>query len=124
MGDKSKIEWTEATWNPIVGCSVVSPGCADCYAARVAGRIEKAMPKTTDTEGVMNAVADGLDKIFNGVAAQSKPVNGFVLLVFPLDAPEGARVNYASNAKRADIVSALKEIVARFEGQPEAKGRA
>lgn len=32
MGDKSGIEWTEATWNPVVGCSKVSPGCAHCYA--------------------------------------------------------------------------------------------
>lgn len=30
----SKIEWTEETWNPIVGCSVVSPGCTNCYAMR------------------------------------------------------------------------------------------
>jgi protein gp37 len=32
MGDGSAIEWTEATWNPVVGCSKVSPGCANCYA--------------------------------------------------------------------------------------------
>ena len=32
MGDRSAIEWTEATWNPVVGCSKVSPGCAHCYA--------------------------------------------------------------------------------------------
>lgn len=37
MADKSAIEWTDATWNPIVGCSVVSPGCANCYAMRLAG---------------------------------------------------------------------------------------
>lgn len=37
MADKSKIEWTDATWNPIVGCSVVSPGCTNCYAMRLAG---------------------------------------------------------------------------------------
>lgn len=36
----SKIEWTEDTWNPIVGCSVVSPGCTNCYAMRMAGRLE------------------------------------------------------------------------------------
>ena len=36
----SKIEWTEATWNPIVGCSVVSPGCTNCYAMKMAGRLE------------------------------------------------------------------------------------
>ena len=40
MADKSKIEWTEATWNPIVGCSVVSPGCTNCYAMKMAARIE------------------------------------------------------------------------------------
>ena len=37
MADKSKIEWTDATWNPITGCSVVSPGCTNCYAMRLAG---------------------------------------------------------------------------------------
>lgn len=36
----SKIEWTQETWNPIVGCSVVSPGCTNCYAMRMAARIE------------------------------------------------------------------------------------
>jgi protein gp37 len=34
----SKIEWTDETWNPIVGCSLVSPGCTNCYAMRVAAR--------------------------------------------------------------------------------------
>ena len=34
MGDKSKIEWTEATWNPATGCTKVSPGCAHCYIER------------------------------------------------------------------------------------------
>ena len=32
MSDKSGIEWTDATWNPVTGCSKVSPGCAHCYA--------------------------------------------------------------------------------------------
>jgi protein gp37 len=41
MGDKSAIEWTDATWNPTVGCSFVSPGCAHCYAMRMASRLEK-----------------------------------------------------------------------------------
>lgn len=40
MADKSAIEWTDATWNPIVGCSIVSPGCVRCYAMRMAARIE------------------------------------------------------------------------------------
>ena len=37
MADHSKIEWTDATWNPVTGCSVVSPGCTNCYAMRLAG---------------------------------------------------------------------------------------
>ncbi len=35
----SKIEWTGKTWNPIAGCSKVSPGCANCYAEVMAGRL-------------------------------------------------------------------------------------
>ena len=37
MADGSPIEWTDATWNPITGCSVVSPGCTNCYAMGLAG---------------------------------------------------------------------------------------
>lgn len=40
MGDKSAIEWTDATWNPVTGCSKVSPGCKNCYAERLAARLE------------------------------------------------------------------------------------
>ena len=38
MSDRSPIEWTDATWNPVRGCSRVSPGCAHCYAERFAER--------------------------------------------------------------------------------------
>ena len=40
MAIGSSIEWTEATWNPIAGCSVLSPGCTNCYAMRMARRLE------------------------------------------------------------------------------------
>jgi protein gp37 len=40
MGDKSRIEWTDATWNPVTGCSKVSPGCKFCYAERLAARLQ------------------------------------------------------------------------------------
>jgi protein gp37 len=39
MADNTPIAWTDATWNPVVGCSVVSPGCTNCYAMREAARI-------------------------------------------------------------------------------------
>lgn len=38
MPDKTGIQWTDATWNPVTGCSKVSPGCAHCYAEAVAKR--------------------------------------------------------------------------------------
>lgn len=41
MADKTGIEWTDASWNPVVGCSIVSPGCTNCYAMAMAGRIER-----------------------------------------------------------------------------------
>ncbi|WAC26381.1 phage Gp37/Gp68 family protein [Ancylobacter sp. SL191] len=44
MADRSGIEWTDATWNPIVGCSLVSPGCTNCYAMKMAARIEAMQP--------------------------------------------------------------------------------
>ena len=37
---KSTIEWTESTWNPITGCTKISPGCAHCYAERMARRLQ------------------------------------------------------------------------------------
>ncbi len=40
MGLKSMIEWTEATWNPVTGCSKISIGCKNCYAERMAVRLQ------------------------------------------------------------------------------------
>ncbi len=39
MSDKSKIEWTDATWNPVRGCDKISPGCKNCYAETFAERL-------------------------------------------------------------------------------------
>jgi protein gp37 len=39
MADTS-IEWTDATWNPVAGCTVISPGCTNCYAMRMAARLD------------------------------------------------------------------------------------
>lgn len=60
----TKIEWTEKTWNPIVGCSVVSPGCTNCYAMKQAHRIKHL------TEGRTDNPADthyfGTTRVVNG----------------------------------------------------------
>ena len=50
MASASTIEWTEATWNPVVGCEKVSPGCAHCYAERMAARLA-AMAKADEARG-------------------------------------------------------------------------
>ncbi len=39
MAQLSRIEWTDATWNPVTGCTKISPGCKFCYAERMAGRL-------------------------------------------------------------------------------------
>jgi protein gp37 len=40
MGDRSAIQWTEATWNPTTGCDRISPGCDNCYALTLAARLK------------------------------------------------------------------------------------
>ena len=40
MGAKSAIEWTDSTWNPVTGCTKISPGCKHCYAERMARRLQ------------------------------------------------------------------------------------
>jgi protein gp37 len=68
MADGTGIEWTDATWNPVRGCSRVSEGCRNCYAERVAARFSGpglAYEGLTDKHGRWNAttrlVAEHLD---------------------------------------------------------------
>ena len=62
MAEHSTIEWTDATWNPITGCSVVSPGCTNCYAMKLAGtrlrnhRSRAGLTKPTKAGPVWNGV--------------------------------------------------------------------
>lgn len=72
----------------------------------------------------MNAIAQGLEEVFNGKVKGPARKVGFVLLVFPFGEGEG-RCNYISNgADRKDIVTMFKEQIKRFEGQPDVTGRA
>jgi len=48
MALKSKIEWTNSTWNPVTGCNKVSPGCRNCYAERFAKRLQAARNPSYD----------------------------------------------------------------------------
>jgi len=58
MVSKSSIEWTEATWNPVAGCTVLSPGCTNCYAMRLANRLS----------AMGNEKYDGLTRMSGGRA--------------------------------------------------------
>lgn len=61
MSRRSTIEWTEMTWNPVTGCTKVSPGCANCYAERMSRRL-KAMGATRYAHGFdLTTHADALD---------------------------------------------------------------
>jgi protein gp37 len=40
MSEQTGIEWTDATWNPVTGCTKISPGCKNCYAERLAARLQ------------------------------------------------------------------------------------
>ena len=78
----------------------------------------------TQTDAMlMKSLAEGLDEILNGKRRGKDKINGFVLLTFPFGAAASARCNYVSNgADRKEIVILMKEMIARFEGQPEVKG--
>jgi hypothetical protein len=75
--------------------------------------------------GKMQFLARQLDRMFNGDLRGQDRTTGFVLMVFPMNEADGGRCNYISNgADRKDVVTLMKEMIARFEGQPEIEGEA
>jgi protein gp37 len=54
--DRSAIEWTEATWNPVTGCSKVSPGCAHCYAETLSHRFRWSQHPWTEANAEENVI--------------------------------------------------------------------
>ena len=74
--------------------------------------------------GKMTFLAQQMDHLFNGDLRGELRTTGFVLMVFRYGDTSG-RCNYISNgASRDDIVTLMKEMIARFEGQPEQSGSA
>src|SRR5262249_40210437 len=64
MSDSTLIQWTNSTWNPVVGCTRVSPGCTNCYAIRDARRLgQNPNPKVNSVYGglVSRTPGGGLD---------------------------------------------------------------
>ena len=84
MADNTKIEWCDATWNPVTGCSVISPGCTNCYAMKLAGTRMKHHPSRAGLTNDSNAgpVWNGVVRLNEGWLDQplkwSKPRRIFV----------------------------------------------
>lgn len=63
----SNIEWTDATWNPVIGCTPVSPGCLNCYAATMARRLEAmGRPEYAPRDDIRIAEVRGGRAVFTG----------------------------------------------------------
>ena len=74
MSTKTSIEWTEMTWNPAVGCSKVSPGCAHCYAEVMAKRLRAMGVKGYENSFALTLLPYRLDEPLK----RSKPTIYFV----------------------------------------------
>ena len=61
MSDRSSIEWTEATWNPVTGCDRVSPGCENCYAMTLAKRLKAMGSAKYQNDGDPRTSGPGFD---------------------------------------------------------------
>lgn len=77
--------------------------------------MSKEQPIQPQFAGVMNALAEGIDDGLNGLR-RPKTI-GFALFVFEFGKTEGGRVNYVSNAERSEMITAVKEWLARAEGR-------
>jgi len=87
MGDHSKIEWTDATWNPVRGCVKVSPGCKHCYAETFAERF-RGVPGHPYEQGFdVRLVPHKLTDPFRWPASKMVFVNSMSDL-FQIDVPE------------------------------------
>jgi hypothetical protein len=98
---------------------------ADYEEARRQGRALGDGPVQDEYHAKMAAIVQALDEMFNEGAKGNDRKTGFVLMVFPFGDDFDGRCNYMSNgAAREDIVTLMKEMIARFSGQPEIKGSA
>jgi protein gp37 len=72
MSDKTGLEWTDATWNPVGGCFPVSPGCRNCYAQKLAGT-QQAAHRIALYDGVTDWVRGR--PVFNGRLTVAEPAH-------------------------------------------------
>lgn len=119
MGDRSSIEWTDATWNPLIGCSRVSPGCDHCYAIGVVhrgmseqhrGLTIRRPGSATDWNGRIRLVEHLLDQ----PARWTKPRRVFVNSLSDLFHPEVLKLDHRDGSAWPPLV----EIFAMMASTP------
>jgi protein gp37 len=129
MADHSSIEWTDATWNPVRGCTKISAGCTHCYAERFAERFRGVSGHPYEQGFDLRMVVDKLSEPLKWRAGRRIFVNSMSDLFHsgvPDDYIEAvARVMVAANwhiyqvlTKRADRMSDLLNTRLRFSAQP------
>ena len=113
MANNSSIEWTEATWNPVVGCTIISPGCTNCYAMRMARRLEAMnQPKYAGT----TRISGGRPK-WNGVVRLDE---GSVTLPMSWKVGRMIFVNSMSDLFHEDVPLAfIKRVFATMQKTPQ-----
>ena len=98
MAEHSAIEWCDSTWHPTVGCSVVSPGCTNCYAMKMAHRIEAMHPGSHYA---------GLTRMVNGQAVWTGEVRAAPSRIFTAPMrwrkPKRVFVNSMSDLFHSDV---------------------
>jgi protein gp37 len=101
MGSKTGIEWTDATWNPIIGCSRVSEGCRNCYAEGIAGRFGNGK----------KTVYSGLTQIVNGRAVWTGQIAETRQLLQPLSwrSPKRVFVNSMSDLFHENVTDEQRD---------------
>lgn len=87
MGDKCNIHWTDATWNPMHGCTKISPGCANCYAEKMAKRL-RAMGQPRYANGFQVTCHGDDSKLMTQPERWKKPRRIFVSSMGDLFHPE------------------------------------
>lgn len=87
MSDGSKIEWTDATWNPVRGCTKVSPGCKHCYAETFSERFRGVPGHPFENGFDLRLVPEKLDEPFRWSSPRMVFVNSMSDL-FQEDVPE------------------------------------
>jgi Protein of unknown function (DUF5131) len=98
---ETQIEWTDATWNPVAGCSIVSAGCTNCYAMQMAKRLEAMNVEKYD--GLTRR--SGSRTVWNGIVREDEAA---------LDIPSAGRSRRKSSIVPSDASAGTAESAAHF----------